>query len=90
MAELTEAQFAGLDQRRSVDDLNTILDILRRDGSITADVPEQTYASDEDREEAERIADEEIANSVLIAGTQGPPPVTEAEAANTAEQAEAK
>lgn len=90
MADLTQEQFNGLDQRRSVDDLNTLLNILRRDGSVTADVPEQVYASDEDQEAAEAALDESINNSVLIASQQGPPPVTEAEAANTAEQAEAE
>ena len=92
MASLTAAQFNGLDQRRTVDDLNTILKILRRDGELTLEdgAPEAEYNSDEEREDAEAVIDEEIANSLLLAEQQGPPPVTEAEAENTKEQAEAE
>ena len=93
MASLTQEQFAALDQRRSSQDLNDILLILRNDGELTLEggAPEEVYASDEEEELAKTTRDEDIQNS-LVTSTQpqGPPPVTEAEAENTREQAEAE
>jgi hypothetical protein len=93
MASLTAEQFAALDQRRSTQDLNDLLLILRRDGEVSIDggAPEEVYASDEEKELAETTRDEDIANSLVTSTTPaGPPPVTDAEAENTAAQAEAE
>jgi hypothetical protein len=93
VASLTQEQFAAVDQRRSTQDLNDILLILRRDGEVSLEggAPEEVYADDDEQELAETTRDEDIQNSLVMSTTPvGPPPVTDAEAENTKAQAEAE
>lgn len=69
MAELTAQQAAGLEQRRSAQDLQDLLLMFQRDGSVSGEFVDP-IASVEDADEkaaAEEARDEAIANSPLQA-----------------------
>src|SRR5262245_34031533 len=84
--DLTERQWANLRARRSQEDLNRIIDVLERDGSITApQVDPPIDMEDEDAVAAHNAAlDARIATSALAE----PDPLTEEEVAAEAAAAE--
>ena len=90
MAELTAEQSAGLEQRRSLQDLNDLILAFQRDGSVSGEFVDPIEAVEDADEKAAAVAarDEAIANSVLFSEVATAAP-TEEELAGNAEAAEA-
>ena len=67
MAELTAAQSTALVERRSQQDLNDLILVFQRDGSVSGDFADPFAALEGDEKtEAEEARDEAIANSQLL------------------------